>query len=271
MTGNVKKNEPLIPKKRLLYQTYRSAMAFIEVELPDGSISIGSAFHVGEGVFVTARHVVEANRILKMATTFGYYIPDDNGLITIHGDPQRYRSINSQVLTIKSGPYYHPETKIDVACIVVHQTNITVVPLGSHLDDLLNDEAFIMAETIVMGYPPIPFSDSPTLVTASAEINAVIDMYNAKHPRFIISAMPRGGFSGGLCLIEWNFVLGLITESLVTSGQVSETGFMAVLTVEPIYVCLRHHGIMPPQQKVGWDGLWDRDFDEPSETDETPF
>jgi hypothetical protein len=49
-------------------------MAYIAVEHPDGTSGIGSAFHVGEGVFVTARHVVDGLRIREIATTERSYI-----------------------------------------------------------------------------------------------------------------------------------------------------------------------------------------------------
>src|SRR6185503_18471577 len=42
-----------------LFRKYAPAMAYVVVEKPNGDESIGSAFHVGEGVFVTARHVVD--------------------------------------------------------------------------------------------------------------------------------------------------------------------------------------------------------------------
>jgi hypothetical protein len=38
-----------------------------------------------------------------------------------------------------------------------------------------------------------------------------------------------------------------------------QLGFMTVLTVEPIYMLLREHGVMPALQKEGWCGLWDPD------------
>ena len=42
---------------RRLIQKYSNAIAYIDVEKKDGTRGIGSCFHVGEGVFVTARHV----------------------------------------------------------------------------------------------------------------------------------------------------------------------------------------------------------------------
>jgi len=231
-------------------------MAYIEVKLPNGDISIGSSFHVGEGVFVTARHVVENNIIISIATTEHTYVPDEHGNVTIDYNKQKYRSESPKSLTIEQGPYFHPNELIDLAVIVCEEKDIASIPLGGHLDDWIDDSQFIMTETVVMGYPPIPFANRPLLIAAKGEINAVVDKYNAPHPHFIISTMPRGGFSGGLCLIEWKFALGVIVESLVNNNKETELGFMSVLSVEPIFTCLQHYNILPEAQKDGWDGFW---------------
>ena len=44
-------------------------MAYLEVEATNGDREIGSAFHVGSGIFVTARHVVQGKRIVEMRQT----------------------------------------------------------------------------------------------------------------------------------------------------------------------------------------------------------
>jgi hypothetical protein len=242
---------------KALYESYRGAMAYIEVKLPNGDISIGSSFHLGEGIFITAKHVVENNQIISMATTEHYYVHDENGKTTIHGDEQKYRSEFPKLLTIVKGPFFHTNELIDVGVLVCKEKDIIPIPLGGHLDDWINDSQFILAETVVMGYPPIPFADKPLLIAAKGEINAVVDKYNTPHPHFIISTMPRGGFSGGLCLIEWKFALGLIVESLVTNNRETELGFMSVISVEPIFDCLKHYGLLPQVQKEGWEGFWD--------------
>jgi len=46
-------------RARELFQKYGAAVAYVEVESTTGERGLGSAFHVGEGVFVTARHVVD--------------------------------------------------------------------------------------------------------------------------------------------------------------------------------------------------------------------
>lgn len=241
---------------RQLFERYAPAVAYISVELPNGDQSIGSAFHVGEGVFVTARHVVDGNKILEVANTIQRYVPDASGNTTIHGVEGRFRTIFPASGRVVRGPLFHPDDSVDVAALVVEGLECPVIPLGSHLDDWINDEAFSLAQVVVMGYPPIPFSREPTLIATRAEVNAIIDKYTGGHPHFIVSSMARGGFSGGPCLIEWDFSLGLVTESLVEAEGSVESGYMAVISIEPVYVCLTHHGILPAEQAEGWDGFW---------------
>ena len=54
---------------RRLYADRAHALAYVDVEKPNGDRNIGSAFHVGEGVFVTARHIVEGNKIVEVKIT----------------------------------------------------------------------------------------------------------------------------------------------------------------------------------------------------------
>ena len=58
-----------------LFIKYGPALAYVAVRDGDGHDSIGAAFHVGEGVFLTARHVVEGKTIVEVATTQGGYVP----------------------------------------------------------------------------------------------------------------------------------------------------------------------------------------------------
>lgn len=259
-------------ESRELFDRYAPAVAYVAVQKASGDRAIGSAFHVGNGVFITARHVVEASTILEVGTTVGRYVPDPQGLVHFHDRDGTFRSIPPGTGVLRSGPFFHSDPAVDVAAFVLDGLEPPVVPLGSHLDDWLEDEAFVLAPVVVLGYPPIPFSRRPVLVTARAEVNAVIDPYSGQHPLFVVSAMARGGFSGGLCVVGWDFALGVITESLVRDNEPTGLGFMAVLTIEPIFTCLAHHGVLPDEQKGGWDGFWDRRASPaPTPGDEEPF
>jgi hypothetical protein len=148
-------------------------MAYVAVEAPDGTPSIGSAFHVREGVFVTARHVVEHMRIVEIGTTERTYvrlegneaidartfIKDDQGEYPVH-------RVDNGVLQVHRGPFSHPNHRVDVAVFQVADIDgrTPFVRLGSHLDDWLGASDFILTEAIILGYPPIPLTNSPHLV-----------------------------------------------------------------------------------------------------------
>jgi len=246
---------------RDLFDRYSAAVVYVSVELPNGDQSIGTAFHVGDGVFITARHVVDGNKILEIANTTRRVVPDESGNVTLHGVEGRFRTIFPSKGKVIKGPLFHPDDRVDIAALVVHGLECPVIPLGSHLDDWINDEAFVLAQVLVLGYPPIPFSREPALISSRAEVNAIIDKYTGGHPHFVISSIARGGFSGGPCLIEWDFTLGVVTESLVEGGASPELGYMAVVSIEPVYVCLSHHGVLPKVQAEVWGSFWSREND----------
>jgi hypothetical protein len=250
-----------------MFQKFGGAMAYVAVEKPDGTHNIGTAFHVGEGVFVTARHVVERLRIREIATTAWSYIDakkSEESLVAVaipDGTQRRVHLVTSSTLEIASGPYFHPDETVDVAVFRVqgYDPRLPWVPLGDHLDDWLGESDFVLAEAIVLGYPPIPFTTRPHLVAARAEINAQIDLRGRPHVHFVVSATPRGGFSGGLVVVEYGFALGVITESLVMNNKEPESGFFTVLSVEPILSCLAEHKLLPDCQADGWDDMWNMD------------
>jgi hypothetical protein len=252
-------------KAHKIFMEYCAALAYVEVELPNGDRSIGSAFHVGEGVFVTARHVLHENKILEIASTDPTYIPlsgeeaEDAHTFVRVGDkdiPSHY--VSNGVLQLDKGPFFHSDESVDVAVFRVREidTRTPVVRLGSHLDDWLGRGDFVLSEAVVLGYPPIPMTTGPILIGARAEVNAQVDLYDTRPVHFILSSMPRGGFSGGLAMSEYGYALGVVTRSLNTNFAPVEMGFMTVTSVEPIYACLADNFLLPAVQAEGWDGLW---------------
>ena len=266
---------------RALFDKFAGTLAFVAVEDSEGTAGIGSAFHVGEGVFVTARHVVEGMNIVEVCMTHRTCIALEgneaktatNYLHGPEGESIRVHHIGRQALRIKMGPFFHKEPSVDVAVFQVDgiDPRTPFVELGGHLDDWLGEGDFVLTEAIVLGYPPIPQTNDPHLVVARSEINAVVDVRHAPHVHFILSATPRGGFSGGLAVLDGGVALGVITSSLVANSAAAELGFFAVLTVEPIYVCLAEHKLLPDCQTDIWEDFWNTDtlleFCAPTETD----
>lgn len=230
-----------------LFKKYRRAVVAIETCDAEGTIAIGTGVHLGDGVIVTAAHVVK-----DMVTT----------TVFAQGDSS---SLSASIRTENRQPWFFAEGSIDLAAtrieMLAGQTlglskGLPYIPLGGHLDDWINDDAFVLSEVLVMGFPPIPFSTEALLVTARGEINTVADLRGFAHPHFIISVMPRGGFSGGVVLSEWDFLLGFVTMSLM-GDQAYELGHMSAVSVEPVYELLARNSILPSAQAEGWDGLWE--------------
>lgn len=256
-------------KAREIFLEYAASMAYVAVRRRDGTRKIGSAFHVGEGVFVTARHVVQDHTIEAVMMTEQANIPltgraAEEATSFLHsgdGPPTPVHWVSNGPLTIRQGPYFHQDRAVDVAVFQVVKIDplTPVVQLGSHLDDWLGATDFVLSEAIVLGYPPIPMTVEPRLIAARAEVNAVVDPHHRRHAHFILSSMPRGGFSGGPAISEYGYALGVVTESLLNDDQPSELGFMAVLGVESLYTCLADHKLLPACQAEGWDDFWNSD------------
>ena len=231
-----------------LMRKYCHAIAYVSVTTALGDESIDTAFHVGDGVLITARHVVEGNRINEIGHSGSCVNSPDiwfrrENRIDSTGCRQPRCSI--------AGPLYHPNPNVDVAVIVLEGLEKPAVPLGFHLDDWL-DSSLILSEAIVMGYPPIPLARSPVLVTARAEVNAIVDLRDIPHPRFVLSSMARGGFSGGPAISCYDFSLGVITDSLCHNNSATELGYLTALTVEPILEALGFHKVLPKDIVASW-------------------
>jgi S1-C subfamily serine protease len=240
---------------------YGSAVAYIDVELPNGDRSIGAGFHVGEGIFVTARHVVEGVKILEFATTVDGLVNDSNGNFRVgglSGESQTYRSTRATTGRVVSGPHFHPNPDVDVALLRIEGIDAPALHLGSHIaDEWISDNLFVLQKVLVMGYPPIPFNGRAVLFMATAEINAVVRKYTGGNIHFAVSTMARGGYSGGPCLDKDGRILGMVVEALGKDEEATQLGFMAAVSIEPIIDCLLHHGLLPANQNVDPEENWD--------------
>ena len=255
------------PQLRELYKRYGCCMAYVAVER-DGDENIGGAFHVGDGVFVTARHVVDGAKIREMRLTNVdlYYRSElfpkqEDGSFIIKSDTPRICTDFDGRLEVIEGPWFHPNDAIDVAVLRVRgmEPNAHYIPLGSNLDDWVGNGDFELSEVLVLGYPPIPFTRRPALIAAASYVNAVVDLDLGGNwqMHFLLSGVPRGGFSGGVALSHWGFALGVVTQSLLNQVGPPELGYFAATSVEVVWQTLALSGTLPEVQKDGWDGFWD--------------
>jgi V8-like Glu-specific endopeptidase len=237
-----KMRAPLSPE-RALFDQFATGVAFVAVEGEDGP-AIGTCFHIGENVFITARHVVEDRRITKLATTNAGIRSSGRGYVAAYLGAEARRI---------GGPYFHPNPKYDLAALKVDGIIAPQIPFISLLEDPFENEHLLRA-VVVMGFPPIPGSNHPVLVCARAEVNASFRTYFDNQRVYIVSCMARGGFSGGPALTPPHHCLGVVTRAVLRDSQPEELGFMAVVGPLPILELLDHHSLMPRHIK---HELWD--------------
>lgn len=220
-----------------LYRKFHVCMVRVTTELDDGTIQCGGAFHIGDGWLASARHVVTDGAITELRQHDRGVLhhdqiilgADDVDLALVHTDFDLDHYMTRT--TIKG---YEQDWKEDHIII------------GGHLDDWISDDWMVLTEVLLMGYPPIPLAKERRLVAMRGEVNGVVDMYRGPpHPHFIISPLPRGGFSGGPVITSYGALLGVMTESLTLDGLPTELGYGAAITVEPLWGLLIDNHIYP--------------------------
>lgn len=237
-----------------LYRTYAPSVIGLATA-SDGVKGMGTAFHIGDGFFLTARHVVEGRALVDV-------VVNEGTLSTIHSihfpsDPAVDLAILSTDFDLS---HYMERVKI----VGADWPKADAIGLGTHLDDWVGDEMVLMP-VVMMGFPPVPTSRGPLMLAVSREVNAVLDRYTTPYVHFIVSSPARGGFSGGPVLHAGDALLGVVTESLQREPERGEPGF----AVEPVYVLLAELGIAPRANRLSCyllSSIYDTDGPESSDT-----
>ncbi len=225
-----------------LYQSYKYSMVRVSVKTKAGDLSNGSAFHIGDGWLATAAHVVNSGEIERIISEYCQQKLKIEKIIC-HNDERVDLAILKTNLDLN-----HYITKTSIVHPPEGFVQTDHIQIGGHLDDWIGDE-LVLSKVLLMGYPPIPFSNDAVLLATEGEVNAIVDKYNGPHPHFIISNMGRGGYSGGPVISEYGFLLGILTESLVINGQSEELGYSSAISVEPLLVLLKENGVYPGKNK----------------------
>lgn len=217
-----------------LYRKYDQCIVRVQVELPDGGIGNGTAFHIGGGAFATAAHVVR-----------GFSNP------TLYQGHTRHKKTGWTVTDI----LYHPED-VDIAILL---SDLWRERLVKHTDEEKSDSApathieipemrgewieqsLVLTRGVFCGYPVVPRSDGAYKLAASAEIHTDINRYDTSSVHFVVSSTARGGFSGAPFISEFDMLLGIVTEALFDEGS---HPYMAVIAIESIYPILERKDVL---------------------------
>ena len=213
--------------KNVFRETYlraAGAVAFIGIIDRKNDEGIGSAFHIGDGIFITARHVVDGAKINEIATTKSAHLGEE--AVGKVYPPRR--------LEIIEGPYFGPDD-LDVAVFRVdlNDTPLPAIRVSQHTNFTLGENDLILSDILIIGYPPIQGTTVASQVATLGQINSVVRVRHSPALHFIASAMARGGFSGGVVLDQSGTALALVTDSLGKGEMPVELGFMSLLSIEP--------------------------------------
>lgn len=136
----------------------------------------------------------------------------------------------------------------DVAVFKVREySNLPSIALSNVQDIDLSENLVLLSKVLCIGYPPIPLTLHPFQVAVNATVSSLINIRGSSYLSYIISAMPRGGFSGGPIINEEGQAIALITESLCLNNQTSEAGFMSCLSISAATDLALEHGWNPDE------------------------
>lgn len=191
---------------------------------------------MGDGLFVTARHVAE-NEVRSVQTTQ----ESRDTLRSVLGIERTETLSHPGRASRCTRTFFHPNEAVDIGVIEVEGLHAPAVPINDPDQEV--GRRLLLDPLLVMGYPRVPQTiDPPALVVTTAEVNAAITMYDGS-PGLVLSPMARGGFSGGLVLSEDGTALGVISRSLLKDEDQTELGFLSALRTPQILECFGAHDL----------------------------
>src|SRR4051812_17552722 len=97
---------------RALYEKFGGAIAFVEVVDTSGDLHLGSAFHIGDGLYATARHNTDHD-IARVATVAPSTETLRSALGVSRVDTLHQPGQADEVVAV----YPHPNENVDVALL----------------------------------------------------------------------------------------------------------------------------------------------------------
>ncbi len=218
------------------YEHYKACMARVIVRNTNGDLSCAAAFHIGDGYLVSTAHVFKQHTLVTLDSV---YLARDIAVerFIFPGDE------NLDLVVLKTD-FSREGTMRFLNAMGVSQGRLWTdrLPLTGYPHDRFGDE-LTLSRVLLMGFPRIPLTSDAYLVAVEGHVNAVVRSLRDRYNHFIVSSVPRGGFSGGPVISEHGYVLGVLTEGLYEDGQVVENGFTNAISLDPLLRLLSENDI----------------------------
>ncbi len=208
-----------MPSLRTLLPRVRTAVGRLIVRDPNGDPASGTAFHLGDGIFATAEHVIRDREIEHL-------LMDGTG---------RVLHVQERITPV--------DRRSDVALL---RTDLplphTAIPLGYHFEAWM-PETLPLTKVLLLGYPRIPWDGEGVLVATEAEVNAMFPHMHSPHRHLLLSSSAEGGFSGGPVVSEDGTLIGMVVEEVTGQarpttqggdGALHQSGYCLAISVEPL-------------------------------------
>lgn len=251
---------------RAVYRRSAGAIGYVCVESAERGEGCGTAFHIGDGYWITARHVIEDHKILGLGTPMG------NVHISEAAQQEFGELIQPQYTSTVFAGAKHPDAKVDIALLLTpgFVPKQTIV-LGG--DAVPVAEEILLEPVLLMGFPRIPGAQdqTPALVATTGEVTAVAMLDGGAH--IFVSPIARGGFSGGPVLRSNGDCLGVAVresfeaerstpkaesenkreaesgETVAEKRSPAGLGFFGVLGVQEVRTLLETSLVVPADQR----------------------
>lgn len=191
-----------------VFEAFKESVVPIECIKSNGDYDLGTAFYIGNNMFVTAAHCV--TKLEKFRLLIG-------------NNPIKLKEV---WLSTKDNPDIY-----DLAIIIAEAPEIRPFQL---------DKPNVLDNVLLMGYPPIP-GMNPVLISEKASIGTDLQRliektaigqiaaepassYFSPMDYFIINARVKGGNSGSPVINEYGKVVGMVFEIPFDSKGGSDSG-----------------------------------------------
>jgi len=219
-----------------LYNNIKEQLVVIEVTAGI-DIKCGTAFHIGEGLLVTAKHNVR-EQSFSLKTQEDESIPFNGEL---------FLSNDSDIAVLKTG--FLPRVmwrSIQTGKELLDEISSPMfISLGAYFASADMAPLYLLSDVFLFGFPPIPMTNKPELVAMRAQVNAFVKTRQNDHNLFILSSTARGGFSGGPVIDKDQNLIGICIEALYRDHQEIEMGFAAAVCIDPLFDLLHTNNLYP--------------------------